>query len=209
MDESRHFLQGPARDVRMLVLVGRGDVEAALHEAELLLPHARDVRGEQLPPGLADVARVFVAAGRRAEADELLTELLADHADDLGFHWLRDVPLLLAELGREDDYLAAAGEGQPTPWLKAGVAVARGELVAAADAYGRLGARATEAWARLLAAESLAAEGHEVEGRQQAARAAAYFREVRATPYLRRAEALLDSAAQAASGGGGPSASIT
>jgi hypothetical protein len=209
MADSRHYLQGPARDVRMLVLIGRGDVETAQREAELLLAHARAVQGEQIAPALADVARVLVAAGRRAEADTLISEVLEDHRDALGSHWLRELPLLLAELGRSDEYLAAVADLPRTLWLEAGASVARGELLEGADAYERLGARGAEAWARLLAAEALAARGLPDEAHDEAGRALAYFRKVRAAPYVRRGEALLVASPRTASGGGGPSASIS
>jgi hypothetical protein len=188
--------------VRTIVFTARGELAAAEAEADLLLAHARDVTGEQLAPGLADAARTFYATGRRPEADELVTELLHDHRDDLGAHWLRELPLLLAEHGRADEYLAAAADARPSPWLDAGIAVARGVSADAADAYERIGARASEAWARLLTAE---ASGDAA----QAQRALEYFHSVRATPYVRRCEAVLGATPRAASGGIGPSASIS
>jgi hypothetical protein len=47
-----------------------------------------------------------------------------------------------------------------------------------------------EAYARLRAAEQLAAEGRRAEADDQLARAVAFFREARATRWLRQAEAL-------------------
>ena len=199
---AKNYLEGPARDIRTVVFTSRGDVAAAEAEARLLLDHAREVTGEQIAPALADAARAFHAAGHRDEADELLAELLRDSADDLGSAWLRELPLFLVELGRADDYLTASEAASPSPWLDAGLAAARGELAEAADRYAAIGARATEAWARLLAAEKSGDEA-------QAGRALEYFASVRATPYVRRCEALLGSSAQAASGGMGPSASIS
>jgi class 3 adenylate cyclase len=197
---SKHYLEGPARDVRVVVATARGDVATAQAEATLLLEHARDVTGEQVPPALLDASRAYLAAGRHADADALLTELLRDHGETFGAHWLRELPLLLAELGRNDEYIAAAASAYPSPWLEAGLAVARGSFAEAADRYERIGARATEAWARLLAAE---ASGD----RAQAQRALEYFSSMRATPYVRRCEVVLALPAHAASGGTGPSAS--
>jgi class 3 adenylate cyclase len=199
---AKSYLEGPARDIRTVVLTGRGDVAAAEAEARLLLDHAREVTGEQLPPALADAAHAFYAAGHRDEADALLAELLRDSADDLGSAWLRAVPLFLVELGRGNDYLAASEVASPSPWLHAGLAAARGELVEAADRYAAIGARATEAWARLLAAEKSGDEA-------QAGRALEYFASVGATPSVRRCEALLGSSARAASGSVGPSSSLS
>ena len=189
LGDAKNYLEGPVRDIRTVVFTGRGDVGAAEAEARLLLDHAREVTGEQLAPALADAARAFHAAGNREEADALLAELLRDNADDLGSAWLRELPLFLVELGRADDYLTASEAASPSPWLDAGLAAARGELAEAADRYAGIGARATEAWARLLAAEKSADE-------VQAGRALEYFASVRATPFVRRCEALLGSSAQ-------------
>src|SRR5439155_19799657 len=104
----RNRLRGVAHDLRALVLVSRGDVEAAEAEAKLGLEDARESQGEPLVPALADAARVLVAAGRQDEADGMLDELFREHRGDLGHAWLRELPLLLAELDRGDEYLAAA-----------------------------------------------------------------------------------------------------
>jgi class 3 adenylate cyclase len=207
--DSKHVQRAATHMIRSHVLLARGDVEAAQAEAETALAHGREAQGEDLPPALATTARVFAAAGRQAEADALFAELLANHRDVLGVQWLRELPLSLVELGRGPEYLAAVADTPPTPWLEAGIAVAGGNFVKAAAIYERIGARATEAWARLLAAESLAAESRRAEAEEQLARALDFFRAARATVFVRRAEALLGSSAQAASGGMGPSASIT
>ena len=96
----RNRLRGVAHDLRALVLVSRGDVEAAEAEAKLGLEDARESQGEPLVPALADAARVLVAAGRQDEADGMLDELFREHRGDLGHAWLRELPLLLAELDR-------------------------------------------------------------------------------------------------------------
>jgi class 3 adenylate cyclase/tetratricopeptide (TPR) repeat protein len=206
---TRHFLEGPVRAVRTVIFLGRGELEAAEGEVDILLEQSRDVQGEQIAPGLATAARVFVVLGRHSEADALLAELFRDHREGLGMHYVRDLPLMLAELGRSDQYLAAVPDAHPSPWLDAGVAVAEGRFADAAASYERFGARATEAWARLLAAEAFAAEGRLSEAEEQLAPALAFFRSARAVPYVQRGEALLGTSRQAASGGSGPSASIT
>ena len=206
---TRHFLEGPVRVVRTVVYLGRGELEAAEGEVDVLLEHSRDVQGEQIAPGLATAARVFFACGHDGEGAALLTELFRDHRTALGAHYLRELPLMLAELGRSDEYLAAVPEAHPSPWLDAGVAAAEGRFADAASSYEGFGARATEAWARLLAAEAFAAEGRRSEAEEQLAPALAFFRSARAVPYVQRGEALLGDAPQAASGGSGPSASIT
>jgi predicted ATPase/class 3 adenylate cyclase len=206
---SRHYLEGSARYVRTVVFAARGELDAAQAEARRLLEHARDVQGEQIGPSLGFAARVFVAAGLQAEADALQAELFRDHRSSLGTPWLRELPLILAELGRGDEYLAVVADVPPSPWLEAGIAVAEGRFTEAAASYRRFGTRATEAWARLLAAEAFAAEGRRREADEQLAGALEFFRGARATPFVQRGEALLGHSAQAASGGIGPSASST
>jgi tetratricopeptide (TPR) repeat protein len=188
---SKHYLDGPTRSVRTLVFLGRGDLTAAQAQAGLLLEHVRETGGEQLPSSLAFIARVFVAAGRQVEADALLDELFRDHVAFFPSQWLRELPHLLVELRRGGDYVAAAADLPPSPWLEAGIAVAKGAFVEAAESYERIGARGTEAWTRLLAAEALVAEGRRREADEQLARALAFYREARATPFVRRGETLL------------------
>jgi tetratricopeptide (TPR) repeat protein len=188
---SKHYLDGPARYVRTLVFLGRGDLAGVQAEAELLLEHVRESGGEQLPSSLAFIARVFVAAGRQVEADALLAELFRDHVAFFPSQWLRELPHLLVELGRGGDYVAAAVDLPFSPWLEAGIAVAKGEFVEAAESYERIGARSTEAWTRLLAAEALVGQGRRHEADEQLARALAFFRQARATPFVGRGETLL------------------
>jgi ATP/maltotriose-dependent transcriptional regulator MalT len=187
----KNRLRGTARHVRALVFVARGDVDAAEAEAKLVLEEARKSQGEPLSPALAEVARVLVAAGRQAEADVLLDELFRDHQGSFGSHWMRELPHLLVELGRGDVYVAAVVDAPSSPWLEAGVAVATGNFVEAAESYERIGARATEAWTRLLAAEALVAQGRRREADEQLGRTLAFYRAARATPYVRRGELLL------------------
>ncbi len=193
--ESPHYHEGPARITRAEILLGRGDVDGALVDSERGLALARGAKDTQvLGPALLLRARVLVGAARQQEADELLVELLRDH--DLADYWLRQLPLLLVELGRGPEYLAALGDEQPaTPWLEAGRAAASGDLRRAAAVYEEIGARAAEAQARLLLAEALIAEGRRAEADAELARALAYFRTVRATAYTSRGEKLLAATA--------------
>jgi hypothetical protein len=59
---------------------------------------------------------------------------------------------------------------------------------------GAAGLRTYEAAARLRAAESLARDGHAAEAAAQRDNALAFYREVGATAYVRRAEKLLAAA---------------
>ena len=149
--ETPHYHEGPARMMRSEILLGRGAVEGALADSERGLELAREAGDLQLVgPALLYRARVLYGAGRAAEADGLIREVLDEH--DLGDVWLHGLGLLLAELGRGDEYLAAVGEDTSTPWLEAARAAAAGEFQRAAAIFGGFGARFSEAQARLLAA---------------------------------------------------------
>ena len=84
----------------------------------------------------------------------------------------------------------AAGIEHPNPWARAATAVAAGELELAADRYAEIGSRPDEAFARLRAAERLLAAGRRSEANLQLERAMAFYREVRAEGFLRRASRL-------------------
>jgi len=194
-EKTPHYHEAPARMVRAQILLGRGDVNGAMVDSERGLALARDSKDAQVVgPGLLFRTQVLVGAGRDHEAGELLVEFLRDH--DLGDPWMHQAPLLLAELGRGGEYLAALGGEHPaTPWLEAGRAAASGELGKAAAVYEEIGARAAEAQARLLLAEALLAEGRRAEADAELHRSLAYFRSVRATAFTSRGEALLAATA--------------
>jgi tetratricopeptide (TPR) repeat protein len=186
---------GPARLVRAGIVLGRADVVGALEDSERAMFIAREIKDPQLlGPALVARARALVAAGDQPAADELLAELLRDHRVEES--WFSRLPLLLSELDRGDEFLTATEESSlATPWLEAGRAVGEGDFARAAEIYAETGARELEAWARLLAAESLIADGRRAEADAQLTPALAYFRHVRASAYVRRGEALLAESA--------------
>jgi hypothetical protein len=189
-----HYHEGPARMVRAEILLSRGDLNA-LADSERGLALAREAKDAQtVRPALVYRALVLAGVGRQQEADPLIAEYLRDH--DLGGSHQHQLPLLLAELGRGDEYLAALDDEQPTtPWLDAGRAAASGELARAAAIYAEIGAQAAEAQARLLLAEALLAEERRADADFELASALRYFRSVKATAYTSRGEALLAATA--------------
>jgi class 3 adenylate cyclase/tetratricopeptide (TPR) repeat protein len=187
--ESTTYQQGPALGVRSRARAAQGLIDDALADAARSLELARSIGDpQQLAPSICGWAFALAAAGRRDEANAALDEVLADETALEHAHWLCDLPLLLVELGRADDYLTLERTpGSSSEWRVAGSAAATGDLVGAAEAYGRIGARFNEAWARLLAAE----RGETA----HLAAAHAYFVEQDARPYVRRCEALLSASA--------------
>ncbi|HEU5404556.1 MAG TPA: AAA family ATPase [Gaiellaceae bacterium] len=171
--------------VRARALLARGRSQEALADAERALAALREKGGDaQFAQSLLTaVARCRRAAGRDAEADALLAEVLGSPPDEAVY----DLPLELVELERGTEYIALM-EGLPGHiWLEAGRAAASGDLGEASEIYGRIGARYAEAWAGLLAAE-----------RGDTSRldaALAYFEEQQATPYVQRCRALMQASA--------------
>jgi len=175
----------PVRATRATALLAQGRLEEATDDAGQavagLREAGRDAQVEGVILGVA--AQCARAAGRSADADELLAEVLDGHYHETMF----DLPLHLVELGRGDDFLAFTEARPGHLWRDAGRAAASVELAHASEIYGRIGARYPEAWAALLAAE-----------RGDTSRldaALAYFEEQRATPYVQRCRALLQASA--------------
>jgi tetratricopeptide (TPR) repeat protein len=186
------YQEGSLRAILTYGLVASGRTNDALEQSERGLARGRDT-GDPQSLGSAILARAFALteSGRSAESAQLLDELLASPNLMRSLHWLAPLPLLLVEQGRGPDFVAAcAAVPLTTPWRTAGLSAVNGDLVAAADAYERIGSTFVEAWARLLAAEAGCPEPD-----VQLGRALAYFERSGAVPYLRRCEALLTASA--------------
>ena len=181
---AKRYQTPPVQATRARALLARGQVEAALTDAERALQAFRD-RGADAQIAefvLTAASRCLRAAGRGAEADSVLAEALVT-PDELA----SDLPLHLVELDRGEEYLTLMEGVRGHLWLEAGRAAVSGELTRAAEIYGGMGARFPEAWAGLLAAE-----------RGDTSRldaALAYFEEQQATPFVQRCRALMQASA--------------
>jgi class 3 adenylate cyclase len=170
------------------VLGVRGETEEALRQLEASLAGALLVRDAQvIAPGLAGKLVTLGVAGRANDANEVADELLATPRYlEPGYTW--DVIFVFVELGRETEWLAAQKpELQESEWVRAGTALATGDLLGAAERYRAMGASFLEAWARLLAAER--GDLTQVEP------ARAFFAAEDAAPFLGRCEAVLAASA--------------
>jgi hypothetical protein len=108
------------------------------------------------------------------------------------FPTLADVAWLFHDLGRAPELIEVVLDPDPikSPWNDAARAVAHGDLVRAADIIDGIGHTAAAAYARLRAAEALAAAGREAEGAGQREGAESFYRNVGATRFVRDLEAL-------------------
>ena len=186
---SPHYQEADCRLTRGTIRLARGDVLGALEDARKGADFARAAGDVQLVhPNLGFSARVHAMAGKREEAEAVAEEVLAA-APMIGLY-ATELAWAMRELGRGDEFIERAFAPQPegrrpSPWRAAACAVAAGELERAAELYEEIGALPHWAYARLAAAEERGIGGAELE------RSLAFFREVGATAYLERGEALL------------------
>jgi len=196
--QARHYLEWECRLWRGRIRLARGQVAAALDDAEAALLVATEVADPQaLNPTRTFRARALLAAGRDDEAHALATDLLTGLGGSLlGPELGVDLGVVLASLDLLDGSPAEAesplaGLGvPPSRWRDAIDAFVRGDAARAADLYATIGSAPDEAHARLEAARDALATGHTPEGEDQLSSALAFYRQVAASAYLVEAEAL-------------------
>ena len=183
--EADGYQERSTRATRAVALLARGQVDAAVADAESALASFRTSGPDaQLAPFILTTTSMAArAAGRAAVADDLLAELLQHPFGETAY----ELPLYLVELDRGDDYLRLVEGRKGYAWQEAGEAAASGDLVRASELYGAFGSRFAAAWAGLLAAE-----GGETSRLDSVL---AYFEEQQATPYAARCRALMQASA--------------
>jgi tetratricopeptide (TPR) repeat protein len=193
-----HYLESQAQQVRGSIRHARGDARGALSDARRGLAAARNAKDPQsVGPALATLAEMLIREGERAEARELVDEvfvLLREHEPYYTMSVYLLWPAYDLGLGRASSEIFETS-GRGSPWIEAALAVWRGDLATAADAYVRHGAVVLEAETRLRAAELLRAAGDRAGADDELARAIAFYRSVGATRRIRDAEALLAATA--------------
>ena len=169
----------------LLTLLGRIDeAEPFIEEGLAGARVARDAQA--IAPALAAKLRLLILSGRTTEASAVVDEFIANPIliDPI---FGGDLALDFTEIGREQAWLDAMPGFSKTPWTDAGVAVATGDFAGAADRFSEIGARFSEAWARLLAAER--------GDLSQLEPARAYFTSYGAEPWIKRCQAVLAASA--------------
>ena len=143
-----------------------------------------------LGPALAAHALVLARLGLGEEADRLLDEVVDKPSLLMQLSWMCPLPFVMVERNRADQLLRALESVKRGLWKEAALKVVRGEPLAAAETYERIGSRFVEAWARLAAAEA----GHP-DATRQAELAQRLFERVGATPFIERCRSLLSASA--------------
>jgi tetratricopeptide (TPR) repeat protein len=184
-----HYMEPVARLTRAHIHYGRGDDKALVDVEANIAADRRGVAPQTLAI-LQPVALLFVDAGRRAEANELLTLSLSSR--EITYHFGVDGAFAMAELGRVDELAELANRLElAEPWLVVLRAHAAADYGVAAQAYSELGLRTYEARARLRFAERLHAAGERAAASEQARFALAFYETVAAKRFIDRVEAVL------------------
>jgi class 3 adenylate cyclase/tetratricopeptide (TPR) repeat protein len=180
---------------RAQIRLGRGDVPGALADAEQSLELARLVKDPQaLYPAVSTYAHVLRESGslERAAvlADEFLAELQAGRRGGFAIVSVLQLSWTLSALGRGRELLSPLSSAD-TPWARAAVAFAAGDLLSAAEICAAMGALTEEARVRLWLAGVLVEQNRHAEAEVHLRRALAFYRSVAATRYIAEGERLL------------------
>jgi class 3 adenylate cyclase/tetratricopeptide (TPR) repeat protein len=190
-----HYMEMQCREIRAAIRMARGDAAGAVDDSGHAVELARTAKDPQaIYPAFGEHTRILLLAGRGDEARATAAELLSMvRTEGPGLMWSGAAVPVAHVLGadRTEEFMSIAEDAVQTPWIEAGRAVARGHTAEAADILAGIHARAEEGFARLIAGEGLLDEGRFEAAETQLQRALDFYREVKATAYVGKAEALL------------------
>jgi len=193
----RAYSDAQVLSLRGWIRFARGDVAGADHDSEAAVTLARDSDVQAQAAAYCIRAGLANEAGRVEEANELVSQLAAIGVRMVGalntpFPTLVGVAWVFRDLGREHEFAEAVLDADPirSPWNDAARAICDGELTRAADIIDEIGHTAGAAYARLRAAEALAAADQEAAAAAQRAQAEAFYRTVEATHFVGNGDAL-------------------
>jgi hypothetical protein len=179
--------------LRAAIRLGNGDGTGADTDSERAIDLAQASGTEARAAALCVRAAVHLDAGRRCEAEVCAADLAALGPGLLpSLDWphptFADAAWVFRDLGLRADFVAVL-EATPieSAWMEVARAIIEGRSVQAAEIIEGLGDPASAAYARLRAAEDLAAEGW-TDAVEHGRRAAAFYRTAGASAWLQRAE---------------------
>ena len=189
-----HFHVWHALGTRGLIRLSRGDGGGIEDSDRSIEAARRSVDPTTLPATLEVRMRSLVLAGRPDEALQIMEEALGILETGIvraGF----DLPhLVFAAVELDQDGQRVLAVARPSKWEEAARCYFAGDFGRAADIYGEAGSRTDESEARLRSGGALLAAGRRSEGEAELARALAFYRDVRASYFVRRGEDMLASA---------------
>src|SRR5919204_1582409 len=163
---NRHFTDAIMLSLRAWIRLARGDTAGADRDSAHAAEVARASDAQAQAAAFATRPAVAASVGRREEAEAVATELLAlgpvlVSACCSAFPTFASTAWVCRDLGRETEFVQGVLEPNPinTPWVDAASAVIDGDFILAADISDGMGHRAGAAYARLRAADALAAAG--------------------------------------------------
>jgi len=193
---SPHYLAPINYATRAEIRLGRGDVAAALTDAERALELARVAKDPQsLYWVVSKCADILHEAGSLERAAALVDEFDVLIRRGSGFTYaVHQLSWTVSALGRGRELLESLGKVD-TPWARAAAAFASGDLPRAADICAAMGAVTEEARVRLWLARALVEQNRRAEAEVHLQRALAFYQSVRATRYIAQGERLLAASA--------------
>jgi class 3 adenylate cyclase/tetratricopeptide (TPR) repeat protein len=193
-----HYLESSNLDNRALIAFGRGDTDSALADSARSLELARSAGDPQsLFPSLALRATILLELGDRNGAQAIAEELFVRGDAGQGFPYPPHPQsvVALAALGGSDRVRPLLEHLPPAPWKEALLAILAYDYETAIDVYASARLLEAEAFVHVRAAEKLLAAGQRAEADAHLQSALAFYRSIRATRYVREAEALLRESA--------------
>jgi tetratricopeptide (TPR) repeat protein len=186
-----HYSDSQLLALRGWIEFARGEASEAERDARRAVELARALDLQAQSQAYSIGGSVALAMGRGEEAAELASELAALGVPMVAalcapFPTLPDVAWLFHDLGRAGEFIEVVLDPDPikSPWNDAARAICDGELARAADTIERIGHTASAAYARLRAAEALAAAGKDAEAAAQRAEAEGFYRSVGAVRFI-------------------------
>jgi len=187
-----HYSDGSAHATRAIVRQGRGDIAGSLEDLDAALRVARASKDLQaLMPPLTLSAYTHALLGRPTEGRQFAAEAIdlaianPPWADDL---WI--LACFADELEIADALRASLQRVPDSPRKSAVMAALDGDDGALATHLAEVKDRAGEAFVHHISGERLIRRGRHAEGEAELLRALPFYREVRATFFIERGEAL-------------------
>jgi class 3 adenylate cyclase/tetratricopeptide (TPR) repeat protein len=198
---SPHYLETHVRTNRARIRFARGEVDGALTDHRRAIEVARGASDPQVMiPVLSRAAVTFEELGLLDEAADLtreVAEVAQLHPGEAVLPLVEGTLMTRAAEPYKAAFEAALARSGRPKLAAIGRACLDRDFATAADMWAEAGSPTWEAQLRMLAADELLATGNEAEARDQADRALAFYRTVRATRYVTQLEARFDQRASA------------